>query len=158
MEKYFASSIRTLADEFINEVKARGGKEMCDSDLFFDAETVHQINAKEEATPRDIFGNSYTFFFDYHAFELNGFNIEVRTMLPKNDDGLIISPRSLMPPLIYHKDKPNDEFNHFTPFVFAIHITEKGHLIFSMRLNDSDDFSKIYSEAFEKLDKVAPIN
>lgn len=159
MEKYFVSSIRTLADEFINEVKARGGKEMNDSDLFFDTETICQINAKEEANPCDIFGTSYTFFFDYHAFELNGFNIEIGTMLPKNDDGLIISPQSLMPPLVYHKDKPDDVFNHFTPFIFAINITEKetGYLRFSMSLK-YDNFSKIYSDAFKKLDKIAQIN
>lgn len=158
MEMYSPSTIRVLAEEFANEVKFRGGKEISDSDLFFDAETVRQINAKEEATPRDIFGNSYTFFFDYHAFELNGFNIEIRTMLPKNDDGLIISPRSLMPPLVYHKDKHGDVFNHFTPFIFAIHITENKHLIFSMHLNDDENFSKICSDAFNKLDKIAPIS
>lgn len=159
MEKYFCKTLFNMASDFITGVYARGGVKMEDTEIFFNTETIARMNEEENAHSYNIGGTRYHFYYEYNSFKLNGYLIDIMTCFPENDDGLIVCPREMMCPVLYHEDMPYEVFMTRTPFAFTIRIQEDttGYTLAAMSIA-YDDFAKAFSNVVEALDKIASIS
>lgn len=163
MEKYSILTNQGLlgyAVAFIIEVIACGGEEMHDDEVFFDSDVINSMNDSEKKKPPYHIGfNDYRFHWEYHAFRLNGYVIDIMTCFPDYDDGLIACPRDMMRPLLYNKNHPDNIFMLDNPLTFTIRIQHEatGHTLSAMSIA-YENFQKAYDKVYHTLDKLASID
>lgn len=158
MEKYTVCALRTLAENFIEDVKSRGGHDMNDNEVFFDTETLNHMNEREDSRTFNICGTRYHFHYDYHAFELGDWVIDVLTCFPKEGDNIIVCPKDLVCPVLYQEDKPYEVCMTRTPMAFTIRIRAKANDYTAESMSICyEKFRRAYENVYLELDKIAPI-